>query len=171
MTSLVAVAICLDTHEASSEGQRYETLYLIGDSQCAGAAAHVRRSHDERWKTFKHNCRVGSSTAYWSSNYHVFEPNKADVVLVYLGSNDFGRPDPTRLLSWLRSTGAKCVFVGPPKIRGVDNGVADKLKMAVESEGTCKYFDTRKLQLRLPDGVHPDNIEHGRWFREVTKNL
>lgn len=170
-SAVVVAASLLTADEAICEQKKYDTLYLVGDSQCAGAAAHVRRSHDDRWTSYKHSCKVGSSTAYWSSNYHVFEPSKNDVVLVYLGSNDWGKPDPTRLLSWIRRSGARCVFVGPPKIRGVDNGVAENLKRSVETDGACKFFDTRKLNLRLPDGVHPDVIEHGRWFREVTRNL
>lgn len=147
-------------------------LHLVGDSQCAGAGMIVGKVSDsKRWRSVKSTCKVGTSVSYWSWHFDEVAPIPGDAVVIYLGSNDWAKPDPTPILKKVAAAKAKCVWVGPPIIRGKDNGVADHLKSAVEADGTCKFLDSRKLNLRQEDGVHPGPSEHVRWLTAALSKL
>jgi hypothetical protein len=142
------------------------TLHLVGDSQCVGASLVANTLLEtKRWTTIKATCKNGTRTEYWASHVDDAHIQPGDSVIVYLGSNDWGKPDAKPILAKLKGT--NCVWVGPPLIRGKDNGVADHLKREVVTDGTCKFLDSRTLDLKLPDGVHTS--EPSRWLRIALK--
>lgn len=148
------------------------TLQLIGDSQCTGASmvvTHVVES--KQWSNVKSNCKISTQTSYWMNRVNNFHFAKDDVVVIYLGSNDTGKPNPKPILTKIAQAKAKCIWVGPPLIRGKDNGVANHLKKIIEDDGTCKFLDSRTINLRQVDGVHPNVDEHKRWLRLALANL
>jgi lysophospholipase L1-like esterase len=108
---------------------------------------------------------------YWSEHLGEAHLLPGDAVVIYLGSNDWGKPDPGIVLAKVRAAKTKCVWVGPPLIRGKDNGVADHLKKTVEADGTCKFLDSRQLKLYQEDGVHPGHSEHVRWLAAAMAKL
>lgn len=90
-----------------------------------------------------------------------------DDVVMFIGSNDWwGKPDIKPLLVKLKGT--SCVIAGPPLIRG-KVGAADVLKRDVEADGTCRYLDSRVLNLKQADGVHTS--ESARWLRAALQLL
>lgn len=148
------------------------TLYLIGDSQCAGASMIATRvAETKQWTKIKSTCKVSTQTSYWMSRASDFRFTKDDVVVVYLGSNDSGKPNPAPILAKIAQANAKCVWVGPPLIRGKDNGVANHLKKTIGDDATCEYLDSRAINLQLVDGVHPNIKEHTRWLRLALAKL
>lgn len=132
-------------------------LRIVGDSQACGVGlvapkdAHVQ-------------CKVGSRTSHWSERV-LAQPG--DAVLVFLGSNDSLPVDVRPLLARLKGT--RCVWVGPPLIRGRDSGVADSIRRQVQADGTCRFLDSRPLRLAQPDGVHTS--EPARWLSAALRAL
>lgn len=146
------------------------TLHLVGDSQCAGAALVASSvAETKEWSSVKATCKGGTRVQYWSKRIDDAGLKEGDAVLVYLGSNDWaGSADPAPVLAKIKASGAACVWVGPPLIRGKD-GAAPRLKAKVEADGTCVYLDSRELHLQLPDGVHTS--EPARWLRAGVAKL
>lgn len=144
------------------------TLHVVGDSQCAGVSFVVKNVTEmRRWSTIKSTCQVGSTTSQWVVKIDSVGIRPGDDVLVFLGSNDWwGKPNARLLLAKLKGT--RCVFVGPPLIRG-KAGAADTLKTQVEDDRTCRYLDSRQLHLVQPDGVHTS--ESIRWLRAGVAKL
>jgi len=121
----------------------------------------------KKWAHVKTTCKIGTPVRYWSEHIDDVELKPADSVLVFLGSNDWGnKPDIKPLLVKLKGT--NCVIVGPPLIRG-KVGAADILKHDVEDDDTCRYFDSRTLNLEQVDGVHTN--EPVRWLRAALRLL
>ena len=125
----------------------------------------------KRWATVKATCKGGTRTPYWNDRVKELNFAQDDTVVIYLGSNDWGHPDPKPILTKIAAAKAKCVWVGPPLIRGNDNGVASHLKKTIETDGTCVFLDSRALNLRLEDGVHPGAREHMRWLSAALAKL
>jgi hypothetical protein len=173
---LVALAftICIFAKDANSQEKRTysSTLHLIGDSQCAGASSIVKKMDVARsWKNIVSTCKGGTRIPYWNTHIEDVVMNHGDTVVIYLGSNDWGKPDPSIILSKIARANAKCVWVGPPLIRGKDNGIASHLKRVIETDGTCSFLDSRDLKLKLGDGVHPGPQEHKRWLSAAIAKL
>jgi hypothetical protein len=149
------------------------TLHIVGDSQACGAGMVAGQTPElKAWPRVKVTCKVGTPVKYWEAHLDEAGLKAGDSVLVYLGSNDWGgNPDPKPVLAKIKASGAKCVWVGPPLIRGKD-GAASKLKADVEKDGACAYLDSRSLNLRQADGVHPaSSAEHTRWLRAGVAKL
>ncbi len=147
-------------------------LQLIGDSQCAGSFLIVPKVIEtKQWRTVQASCKNGTSTLYWVNRINSIDLSASDAIIVYLGSNDWGHPDPNPILKKIALSKAKCIWVGPPLIRGKDNGVAEHLKRVIEADKTCIFLDSRTLHLRLEDGVHPGSKEHIRWLRTSLANF
>lgn len=143
-----------------------ETLHIVGDSQACGAGLIKGKVEElKNWSQVKVTCKGGTRIQYWHSKIDEVGLKKGDFVVVYLGSNDWETSVNAKpLLLKLKDT--HCVFVGPPLIRN-KNGVADIIKKQVELDGTCRYLDSRKLNLKQPDGVHTS--EPIRWLLAAIK--
>jgi lysophospholipase L1-like esterase len=162
--------------DARAEVDRCEastgTLHLVGDSQCAGSTLYASRIPEtKQWASVKGTCKGGTRVPYWNDHIGEAQLKPNDAVVIYLGSNDWGKPDPTAILTAIKASHASCVWVGPPLIRGNDNGVADHLKKMIEADGTCKFLDSRPLHIRQEDGVHPGPEEHKRWLRAALSKM
>jgi len=146
------------------------TLHIVGDSQACGAGLIVRHVDElKAWGNVKVTCKGGTRVNYWHDKIDTANLKPGDSVLVYLGSNDWaGSVDPGPLLTKIKLSGAKCVWMGPPLIRG-KAGAAPGLKAEVTADGTCAYLDSRELHLQQPDGVHTS--EAARWLRAGVARL
>lgn len=166
--SLGALGVpCVEAHSA-------RTLHVFGDSQCAGASSVAKSVPSlNRWPNVRFSCKTSTRISHWANGLLKTDQMRAnDAAIVYLGSNDWiGSADPRAVLNMLAARRVKCLWIGPPLIQGIDNGVADKLKREVESHGACKYLDSRQLGLFQPDGVHPTPQEHVRWLETGLKLL
>ncbi len=146
------------------------TLHIVGDSQACGAGLVAGKVAElKAWPRVKVTCRGGTPVRYWSEHIDDAGLKPGDSVLIYLGSNDWGgSPDASVVLAKVKASGAKCVWVGPPLIRGKD-GAAPRLMEKVRSDKTCAYLDSRELHLQQPDGVHTS--EPARWLRAGVAKL
>jgi hypothetical protein len=135
-------------------------LHIIGDSQACSVKPHAPKDAIV-------SCQVGSTTAQWVKKIDTVGIVTGDKVIVFIGSNDWGgKPSIKPLL--MKLVGTSCVVAGPPLIRG-KNGAADVLKRDVEADGTCRYLDSRTLNLSQPDGVHTG--ESKRWLAMALRLL
>lgn len=146
------------------------TLHIVGDSQACAVGAVVDRVDDTKsWSRVKTTCKVGTPVRYWAERIDDVDLKPNDSILIFLGSNDWGgSPDVKPLLEKVKISGAKCVWVGPPLIRGKD-GAAPRLKEKITLDKTCVYLDSRELHLQQPDGVHTS--EPVRWLRAGVAKL
>jgi len=166
------LSLCLFSLNTHADPIKRGTLHLVGDSQACGAGAVAKDvSLTRSWSAIVTTCKVSTQTSYWHDHIAEAGLKPGDTVIIYLGSNDWARPDPKPILAKIRASGAKCVWNGPPLIRGKDNGVASHLKRAIEADGTCRFLDSRELHLVQGDGVHPGPSEHRRWLTASLSRL
>ena len=170
MYALILALVLMTTEGEPSPPPPPPTLHIVGDSQACGAGmAAAKVEETKAWARVKTTCKGGTPVRYWNGHIADVGLRPGDSVLVYLGSNDWGAvSDPTEVLAKIKASGAKCVWVGPPQIRGKD-GAAPRLKEKVTADGTCAYLDSRELRLQQPDGVHTS--EPGRWLRSGVAKL
>ncbi|MBI4702075.1 MAG: SGNH/GDSL hydrolase family protein [Deltaproteobacteria bacterium] len=101
--------------------------------------------------------------------------HRPDLVLVTLGGNEVGMPDPSvrgadvrRLVGYLGDR--PCVWIATP-LWGQHTGILDVVR---DNCHPCRYFDTNAripdLQ-RLGDKIHPTIPERRRWARVVLEWL
>jgi hypothetical protein len=159
---LLVAILCFSKQSIADSNKN--TLHIIGDSQACGVGSVSKRLNDVNlWSKIKISCKVGSRTSYWFDKISV---KHGDHVIIFLGSNDNENVDAKPLLASLKNT--RCVFVGPPLIRN-NVGAADTLKQQVESDGTCRYLDSRFLHLKQIDGVHTNELT--RWLNAALRLL
>jgi hypothetical protein len=100
-----------------------------------------------------------------------------DLVLVTLGGNEVGIPDPTiragavqRLVKIIGDR--PCLWIGTPKWKAIrQNGIHDVIR---ENCAPCHYVDTDALVPDLQprsDGVHPTIPERQRWAEAMLRWL
>jgi hypothetical protein len=142
---------------------RYDTV-VIGDSE---ACAVSRLASNDGIPTF---CKVSSRIEWWASNAPRRARN-ARTVVIFLGANNCDDKivgaSVNTLLTQLNAE--RCVWVGPPVIRGKACGVSPLLGEALE--GRCTFVDSSDLPIELRDGVHPTANGAKLWWNEVTNVL
>jgi hypothetical protein len=121
------------------------TLTVIGDSQGGVAVPYLRKDyivHDYH----QDGARV-SGTCLKNLDLN------NEIVIVFLGSNhydDIRAPNVDCVLKMVENS-KKCVWVGPPQIRGKkwehDNALKNKVK------DSCDYISTQDIK-DLPDSIH-----------------
>jgi len=181
--AVVTVVVKLSGSESPSGTPR---LFVIGDSQACGATGIANpcgsdpsrpcaKSGDTfaNWVTLAGQktlvyCKIGSHTSEWAAIVPTLGLLPGDVVLVFLGSNDyFSKPDPRGIVQAIGAAGASFLWVGPPAIRG-GAGVAPDYLASVLGRA---YFDSRSLHLTLADGIHPTKSEFARWMGAILRVL
>lgn len=166
----------------AAPGDARPKLFIIGDSQACGATGIANpcgsdpsRPCAKSGQTFANivevggtkalvYCKVGAHTSEWGPVVPSLGLKQGDVVLVFLGSNDYNaRPDPTAITKAIGAAGASYLWVGPPAIRGQTGAAPAYLAGKL---GTA-YFDSRTLDLTLADGIHPTPSEFTRWMAAI----
>jgi hypothetical protein len=182
IASLIWVIARAEKPTATPGNGAQPRLIIIGDSQACGATGVANpcgsdpsRLCAKSGETFADivevggtkaivYCKVGAHTSEWAAAVPSLGLKQGDVVLVFLGSNDYNaKPDPTPLVNAIKATGASYLWVGPPAIRG-QVGVAPAY---LASKLGAAYFDSRTLSLKLADGIHPTPSEFARWMTAV----
>jgi hypothetical protein len=154
-------------------------LFIIGDSQACGATGIANpcgsdssRPCAKSGQTFANfvevngvkalvYCKIGAHTSEWGPIVPSLGLKPGDVVLVFLGSNDYdAKPDPAPITKAITAAGASYVWIGPPAIRGRSGAAPAFLAGKLGSA----YFDSRTLDLTLADGIHPTPSEFTRWM-------
>ena len=95
--------------------------------------------------------------------------NNPDLVIVTLGGNEVGMPDPTQRAEQVRKIvhtigDRPCLWIAPP-LWGPHTGILDVIR---QNCAPCVYVDTNVLipdLERLGDGVHPTIPERRRWAK------
>lgn len=150
-------------------------LFVIGDSQACGVTGCGSDSTKPCTKDTTLNgtparvyCKVGAHTSEFTNVVPTLDIASGDTVIVFLGSNDYdSKPDPAPIVKAIESAGASYLWVGPPAIRGKDGTAPAHLQSVLGNA----YFDSRKLDLKLRDGIHPTPSEFARWRTAVLSEL
>lgn len=121
------------------------TLTIIGDSQ-GGVAVPYLRQDNIVIDYHQDGARVSGTC---SKNLNLTN----DIVIVFLGSNhydDIMSPNVNCVLKMVE-TSRKCIWIGPPQIRGKKWKHDNSLKLKVKNY--CEYISTQDIT-DLPDGIH-----------------
>lgn len=145
----------------------HQEILIIGDSQACvmkfGAIAAVKQANE----TVDVVCKVSTRTAYWEGSRmkDALSAKRYDVTIIFLGSNDYGsKPDPTKIVQQVLASGAKCIWVGPPLIRGQKTATNSHLAATVPP---CSYLDSQALGVPLADGIHPTGAGAILWLNKA----
>ncbi len=190
----VAAIVWTFVSRLSSSGETLPTsapwtkphLFVIGDSQACGATGVANpcgsdpsRPCAKSGDTFANvidldgtrtlvYCKVGAHTSEFAAIVPTLGIGTGDTVLVFLGSNDYdAKPDPTGIVKAIKAAGASYLWVGPPAIRGRVGAAPAYLK----SKLGAAYYDSRELDLKLADGIHPSPDEFARWKAAVLAEV
>ena len=150
-------------------------LFVIGDSQACGVTGCGSDSTKPCTKVADLNgtpasvyCKVGAHTSEFTTVVPTLGIARGDTVLIFLGSNDYdSKPDPTAIVKAIETAGASYLWVGPPSIRGKDGTAPAHLQSMLGNA----YFDSRALDLKLRDGIHPTSSEFARWRAAVLSEV
>jgi len=150
----------------SSLVKEKKTMLVLGDSQAIATFGEIKREFKGEYNVDL-SAKVGTRIGFWSKDKLKALETPRDVVVIFLGSNGYDA-HPENVKPIIDSLGtAQCVWVGPPKVRGHKYRFNEELKAAVVDR--CKYIDSQKLNLVLPDGVHPDSSSARLWSYVVGK--
>lgn len=153
----------------------HQNILLIGDSQVRFLSwywgrANVQRPNETVW----FDSKPGTTILTWN---HIFirEMKKypdVDVVLIFLGTNNFNFPflqEHQNILNEVQRRKIMCLWIGPSNVRwpGIRNlhMTGPSLKAAVSP--TCTYFDTEAADIELVDGIHPSLIGAKKWLQLI----
>ncbi len=150
-----------------------KTYWIAGDSE-AGATYGALKSELPTGSQTVLTYEVSSRIEKWSSGKMLASrpARKVDHVIVFLGTNNYydsKLPSVDGVLQVVRSTGAKCTWVGPPKVNGRSWKLNGELKAAVEP--LCKYVDSQQIPIQLRDGIHPSPQGAQVWARKIVESL
>lgn len=164
MTSFIKFVLFCTSILCSLHVSRPKVL-VFGDSQAIATYGELRHVMGQNYE-FDLLAKVGSRISYWTSDKLQPLATPRDTVIIFLGSNgyDTSPEDPKLILDSVGS--ARCIWVGPPRIRNRDYRFTKKLAEAVSQK--CTYFDSQKLPLRLPDGIHPDSSSARFWAEKIV---
>lgn len=156
-------------------GSESETkiYWVAGDSE-AGATHSALLSELPKGSQTILTYEVSSRIEKWSGGKMLASKpaSPVDVVIVFLGTNNYydeKLPSVDGVLQVVKSTGARCIWVGPPKVNARSFKLNEELKIATSS--TCKYVDSQQLAIELQDGIHPSSQGARVWARKIVESL
>lgn len=150
-----------------------KTYWIAGDSEAGAthsALKEVLPTGSQTVLTYE----VSSRIEKWAGGKMATSKpaRKVDHVIVFLGTNNYydsKLPDVEGVLQAIRSTGASCTWVGPPRVNKRPWKLNNDLKLAVEKQ--CKYVDSQQLSIELHDGIHPSPRGAQVWARKIVEFL
>lgn len=150
-----------------------ETYWIAGDSE-AGATHAALRSVLPRGSRMVLTYEVSSRIEKWAGGKMAASKpaQRVDRIIVFLGTNNYydaKLPSIEGVLQVIRSTGAECIWVGPPKVNNRPWKLNNDLRSAVEP--TCKYVDSQQLTIELSDGIHPSDRGAREWAKKIVEAL
>jgi len=150
-----------------------QTYWIVGDSE-AGAVAPSLKGVLPSGSQIVLTYEVSSRIEKWAGGKMAASrpSRKVDRVIVFLGTNNYydtQLPSVEGVLQVIRSTGARCTWVGPPKVNNRPWKLNNDLKAAVGS--TCTYVDSQQLAIELRDGIHPTDKGAQEWARKIAESL
>jgi lysophospholipase L1-like esterase len=150
-----------------------KTYWIAGDSEAGATHAALKAELSTGTQTVL-TYEVSSRIEKWAAGkMQASKPaRKVDYVIVFLGTNNYydaNLPSVDGVLQVVRSTGARCVWVGPPKVNGKPWKLNADLRKAVES--VCVYVDSQQVAIELHDGIHPSPKGAQVWARKIVESL
>jgi len=136
---------------------------LVGDAPSNGLQYRMAQLAAACGTPFSAKGVVGSHVTQWADDSWLSPPMDASqpsVVLLSMGTNDFGRTDPANvatgihtLASKIRARGARLLWIDPPVMPVADTvGVRAMWRAEVGSD----WFNSEALAIpRGGDGIHP----------------
>lgn len=150
-----------------------QTCWIAGDSEAGATHAALRSALPPGSQTVL-TYEVSSRIEKWAGGKMAASKpaRKVDRIIVFLGTNNYydsKLPSVEGVLRVVRSTGAKCIWVGPPKVNNRPWKLNNDLKSAVEP--LCTYVDSQQLAIELRDGIHPTDKGAQEWARKIVESL
>lgn len=170
---------------------RGQRVLLIGDSLAVGLKDPVKKLVEESGSTFDTVAKGGVKIAAFTKGTLAVELDDAltkhpQLVLIVLGTNDEyensgyapkAQKYSQELVSKIKSAGAKVLWIGPPtlgqscwKTKNGDMSCHEptgEVTPLLAQTHASHYFDSRPLDLKRPDNVHPTRKEMIRWTNAV----
>ena len=147
-----------------------EKILVVGDSE----AAHVSHFY-EYVRTYREDIssefKGGTNIQQWQDGLMdaaLAKHPDVDTVVIFLGTNNIGRKtelDVSAILGKIK--GKKCIWVGPPAVRGKKWLFNKLLRDNVLKVSKCFYLNSEEIKLTLPDEWHPAPQSSILWLREV----
>jgi hypothetical protein len=139
-------------------------ILIIGDSEACAVGAVV---HEFTHHTLKCSCSSGTTIQDWAGmkvNRVLRDVDDVDVVIVFLGGNNIINENVVGVQTIIDKIGTRdCVWVGNAALFGKTWNVNQLMKDSVGTQ--CSYLDSEKLQLKLPDKMHPDRASARLWLQ------
>lgn len=149
-----------------------DRILLVGDSLSVGLKTPLQALATKTGATFASFTESGTTMKRWLGDAQVsavlqsFQPT---LVLVCLGTNDSAGSTPSEALAtqvgqmrdWLTSTGAKLVWIAPPKLP-----FPDRVGPQVTAAGIAS-FPSSTLPIPQPDGIHTSGRGYAGWAEHV----
>jgi lysophospholipase L1-like esterase len=142
---------------------------LVGDSLAVGLATPIRQLALGASVAFAADGRIGTRLDQWAKSTWLkaaLTPLSPTVVLVSLGTNDMGLPNPelqrpylATILATIRSYGAEPVWIGPPTMPFADRGIRSML----DNAGMALFHSDSVAIPRAGDGIHPTAAGYAGW--------
>lgn len=145
-----------------------QKILIAGDSEACAMKFGAIKSVQDSSEKIDVDCTVGSRVGQWDGGRirRALSRDQYDYVIVFLGANDYGsKPNPSGIVKSITDSGAKCIWVGPPLIRGQKSVTNDHLKKSVSPN--CTYVDTQALSIPLVDGIHPTTSGALKWLKKI----
>jgi hypothetical protein len=142
-------------------------VLLVGDSE-AGAVQPYLSSVLRPGETAFVSSVVGSRIEAWSNGQitTAIVNAKPDVVVVFLGTNNYYDTTAPNLAPIFAQLPARSVWVGPTSVQGKSWPIDGWLRTAVAARG-IPYVDTESLGIPLRDGVHPTPAGAVTWLKTI----
>lgn len=144
--------------------------WVVGDSEAGAVHSYLipKLPNDQTILTYETSSRIEK----WSGGKMAASrpAGQIDTVIVFLGTNNYydqQLPSPKGVLDIVRSTGARCVWVGPPRVHNRPFPLNNDLRKAVEN--TCTYVDSQSLSIELRDGIHPTDKGAQEWAQRIVE--
>jgi lysophospholipase L1-like esterase len=153
-----------------------DRVLLVGDSLSVGLKTPMQALATKTGASFASFTESGTTMRRWINDAQVsatLQNYLPTLVLVCLGTNDSAGNTPnetlagqvTQMRDWLTSTGAKIVWILPPKLP-----FPDRVGPAVTAAGIAS-FPSSTLPIPQPDGIHTSGRGYAGWAEHVWAYL
>ena len=150
-------------------------VLFVGDSYAVGLAPYLQARASTCGAPWFTSAEVGSNITKWKSRIGpLLAEHRPSHVLFSQGGNDFGRSDPEKVrsdirsfLDQVRSAGASPAWIGPPETPFPDTiGVREMWAAELWQPGEWHSLDSRELEIpRAPSDPlgHPTQEGYKKW--------
>lgn len=154
---------------------RKQRIYLIGDSLAVGLKTPLGSTANSMNIPFGNTSKGGTAMPQWiqESWWQGVKAFNPTILLISLGTNDaYGFVEPDKIPGYIAQIkklagNARIYWIMPPKVNMKNIGIVRQKIL----ETGVEHFDSDKIDLHLPDGVHPSGEGYQQWANAIWKAL